>query len=681
MKRILLFLSFIISLEVSANVFTVINTNDNGSGSLREAITYANAYPGSHTINFNIPTTDTHYNATQGVWTITPLSTMPYITKSNVLIDGTSQALNHGNTNAYGPEIVLNGTKTIDFAFHIYNASNVTVKGFTICNFLYGVQVSGTAATGNIIRGNYIGVNYNATDTAGNNIGIEIIGGPHDNIIGDSTTTGRNIVSGNNHIGIRIVNANNNIIYGNYVGLNRTGNAALRNYDGISIEGTSQYTIVGGNTSNKRNYVSGNVAYGIPVFGAGCQFNEIRGNYIGTDISGTIAIPNTYGVLFDDGSAFNILGGYNTGESNLISGNSGYGVFIYNLGTNSNYVIGNLIGSDVSGSIAIPNANGIVIDGAAKTHLIDSNLISGNLQNGIVIHITGSDNHIITNNKIGTDITGNNPLPNGMDGVRIGEGPTGNKIGMSTSGNIIAYNSGNGITIMNDNDDKNTITENSVFNNAGLGIDLYMPGVNANDAGDIDTGPNEGMNFPVITSALENSIISETTIIGTLDTQYPQGCSIEFFISDIAASGNGEGKTFIGKANVLSNGTFSKVFSVLPAGNFITTTATDSAGNTSEFSANYEVSLYTGTPEESEESKLCVFPNPANNLINIMIPEDFINSDFEISVYSPTGAKVMEYHSNGEKKMTLNINELQPSIYLIILKSNQKMTKTKLMKN
>ena len=123
--------------------------------------------------------------------------------------------------------------------------------------------------------------------------------------------------------GFNVVNSNSNIIKGNYVGLNRMGNAAVRNYDGISIEGTSKYNLIGGYTAAERNYVSGNVAYGIPVFGTGCNFNIIIGNFVGTDITGTDSIPNTYGVLFDDGASYNLLGGRVSGAGNLLSGNSG----------------------------------------------------------------------------------------------------------------------------------------------------------------------------------------------------------------------------------------------------------------------------------------------------------------------------------------------------------------------
>lgn len=631
---------FIITLligELKANTFTVTNTNDSGTGSLREAITYANFMVGTHTINFNIPLTDPNYSATTGVFTIKPASMLPYITRSNITIDGTSQAAYTGETNPLGPEILLDGNNnTIDNGFSIINASGITIKGFIIDNFTYGIQIYGTSANGNFIKGNYIGVNYNASDTAGNYIGIEIIGGATNNTIGGTTSADRNIVSGNEHIGIRAVDANSNIIIGNYVGTDRTGTFAIGNYDGVSIEGTAKYNRVGGTAAGEGNLVSGNVAYGVPIFGAGCNENIVIGNLIGTDVTGTQIIPNTYGLLFDDGAANNIVGGYTAVERNILSGNSGYGVFLYNLGTNSNQVIGNYIGTDITGTISVPNANGIVIDGAAKTHLIDSNLISGNLQHGIIIHITGTDSHIITRNYIGTDYTGQNPLPNGFDGIRIAEGSKSNIIGGTPEeGNIIAFNGGNGVTIMNDEDDFNRISCNSIHDNTGMGIDLFPPGVNANDVGDTDTGPNQGMNFPVIEWACDFHDPREFS--GYLYTPNPEKCEVQIYISDSENGTNGEGAEYITSAYPDNSGYWLVVNPDIHLGTYVIALAIDSLGNTSEFSDNLMVDICENINELSvENDKFNIYPNPFQNQINF----DFAvqsNSIVEIKAYTLDG--------------------------------------------
>ena len=636
MKHKLLFVfPFLLATIISqANTFTVTNTNDSGSGSLREAITYADGISGTHTIVFNIPTTDGGYNATTGVWTITPTSVMPYITRSNLTIDGTTQTTNQGNHNLYGPEIMLNGNhNVIDFGFYIANASYVTIKGFIVSDFLYGIQVFGPTAKYNLICGNYVGTNETGTDTLGNYIGIEMFGGTSYNTVGGIDSLTRNIVSGNEHIGIRALDSKYNIITANYVGIERTVTVAKGNYDGISIEGISKHNRVGGTTTGERNIVSGNVAYGIPIFGAGADSNLVIGNYVGTNKSGTASVPNTYGVLFDDGAKGNILGGYTAAERNILSGNSGYGVFIYNLGTNHNPVIGNYIGTDVSGSIAVPNANGIVVDGASDSHLIDQNVISGNLQQGIAIHITGCNHHVVIRNYIGTDKTGTLPLGNHGDGIRIAEGPVDNLIGGSpANANIIAYNHGNGVTVMNTGDIRNTISCNSIFQNDSLGIDLYPPGINSNDAGDGDSGPNMKMNYPVINGTVPLPP-TQTIVSGTLDTPLPQYCMVELFKADVNGNGFAQGRTWLSSIMPDNSGNWSDTLGGLTWNDMLVATATDSSGNTSEFS----MSVPAGIPMLLKDNvELFVYPNPTTTTLNlhyVLLEAGFVN----ISIYALDG--------------------------------------------
>jgi parallel beta-helix repeat protein len=676
MKKIIPIILFCLLINIaSATNYIVTNTNDAGTGSLREQITYANAFPGTHSISFNIPTSDINYNAFQGVWTIHILSTLPYITKANLNIDGATQTTNQGNTNVDGPEIVIDGNNIIDYGFFIYNVAGVTINSFVISNFLYGIEVTGSNAQNIVIKGNYVGVNYNATDSASNYIGIEIIGNPHNNTVGGSTAAERNIVSGNAHIGIRVVNSNYNTITGNYVGTNRTATASLGNYDGISIEGTAKFNIIGGITLGERNIVSGNVAYGIPVFGAGCDKNKILGNYIGTDITGSYAIPNTYGILFDDGAKYNIIGGRLNGAGNLISGNSGYGIFLYNNMTNSDTTIGNIIGANANGTFAIPNANGIVIDGIPKYQYIDSNLISGNLQHGIVIHATGTDYNTIIRNKIGTTLSGTTALPNGIDGIRISEGPQHNIIGGDQGkGNIIAFNGGVGVSVMTTSDDYNKISANSIFGNAGLGIELYPIGPNVNDAGDADSGPNQEMNYPMINFAEYNPYNIITTVNGNISTIASNFVKIEFFISDNDASNYGEGKTYLGYTIPDVAGNFTASLYGITSTDKITATAIDSSGNSSEFSANYQVSLFAGINNLSDNPEIKIFPNPAKNLITISGIE---NSEIRILNIQGQLLKTIPLSKSIEN---IDLSKFVNGIYIVQIKNSKEVFVKKLVK-
>jgi hypothetical protein len=648
-----------LSLSISANTFTVTNTNDAGAGSLREALTNAQYYPGGpHSLAFNIPTSDAGYDSGKGVWTIVLQTALPYITKDNLIIDGTTQTTNQGNTNLNGPEIIIDGNnRTVDFGFYIFNATAVVVKGFGIQKFLYGVQLMGTDVSGCTVSGCYVGVNYNATDSASCYIGIVIMGG-HDNVIGGDSPDERNVVSGNGHIGIRVASGNYNIITGNYVGTDRTGTYAIPNYDGISIEGAAAHNRVGGYTVSERNLVSGNVAYGIPVFGAGCDYNLIVGNYVGTDVTGSFAIPNTYGLLFDDGAANNLVGGSGPAARNLFSGNSAYGIFLYNLGTRDNVVKGNFIGTDASGMLAVPNANGITVDGAPVAHLIDSNVISGNIQQGIVLHITYTDSTVITRNLIGLAVDGQTPLGNGMDGIRIGEGPKYTQIGGDpTMGNKIAYNGGNGVTVMTSADINNSIRGNSIFGNLGLGIDLYPPGSTANDAGDVDSGPNQGMNFPDILTNVQSG--TDWSITGHLDHPAPTGCIIELFGTDFGSS---QGRYFVGYCVPLANGNFSLTLFNFMYG-ALTATATDAAGNTSEFSPG--VTMEISLPASVQKGEYTISPNPATDWIHFSLPEEGHKSVF-CKIFSIDGKLMMESEI-AFSAFTIYTGNLSAGLYQVVI--------------
>lgn len=669
----LVFALLLVSFGMKANVFTITTTADNGAGSLREAITYANAMPGSHSIVFNIPATDVNYSAAKGIWVITPQSTMPFISHSNVVIDGTSQTVFGGNTNLDGPEICIDGKHLYgsDFAFHIYNASNIVIKGFIIGGFTVGIEMSGASSFNNTISGNYIGCNYNATDTLTNTHGIELLSGPHDNIIGGETVADRNIFSGNTHCGIRVVNSNNNIIKGNFVGLNRTGNGAVKNYDGVSIEGTSSNNVIGGFTAAARNYVSGNVAYGIPLFGGGCSHNLIVGNFIGTDVTGKISIPNTYGVLCDDGAYNNTVGGYVSGAKNLISGNSGYGIFLYNPQTAHDSIIGNIIGLNVDCTAKLPNANGIVIDGPSYCHFIDSNIISGNTQNGIVIHIGGTDSNIIVRNFIGTDFSGVINFGNGFDGVRIAEGPKYNQIGEVGKGNIIAFNGGSGISVLTDSSKYNRFSENQIFSNGNIGIDLYPMGTTVNDAGDSDLGPNNLMNTPVIVSSNYNSSNQTTIVQGTIDHTSDggnMGIIIELFSGN--NSNGSQAQKFIGRTSTNSSGEWTITTTDLLPTEYVTATATDLQGNTSEFSGNTIVGVENQSIETSQNINL--FPNPCNGEFSIIFTDFNIATPLTMKIYSVMGEIVFQQKMTSTESPSSIQTKLVDGLYYYSITSEKR---------
>jgi CSLREA domain-containing protein len=294
---------------------------------LREAIEEANA-------NNNAPTIDTiTFNISgNGPHTISPISELPEITEP-LIIDGYSQTGASPNTLAVGNDAVLkielSGTSmpsipanSLVSALRITAASS-TVKGLIISNWNQenGVFLEG-GATGNKVEGNFIGTDASGINSLGNLAGV--ISNGDNNTIGGTTADKRNIISGNG-AGVQIGSANEgNKVQGNYIGTNKDGTSTpnnLGNNNGVVIIGSPNNTI-GGTTTTARNIISGNFVYGIQIFGDGATDNQVQGNYIGTDASGTQPLGNgLVGVAIQQGAANNTIGGTKATAGNIISNN------------------------------------------------------------------------------------------------------------------------------------------------------------------------------------------------------------------------------------------------------------------------------------------------------------------------------------------------------------------------
>jgi parallel beta-helix repeat protein len=471
--------------------YTVTNTNDDGEGSLRWAITESNNNPGTDTILFNIE---------DGYYTITPLSALPEIT-SPVFIDGTSQP---------GYE----GTPIIQ------------ISGYQAGEGLSGLVISA----------------------------------------GDSTVRGL-IITQFSSYGIRLIDQGNNIIIqGNYIGYyDYIFEGFLGNGEGgILIE--SANNLIGGATTSERNIISGNTGTGVLINNETAINNQVINNYIGLDSSGTSSRPNGVGVGIVNGSD-NLI------QENVIAGNTNTGVSVLSYGNiaNNNQILSNWIGTNQDYNFLGNGDDGIDLAGAKNT-LVQGNYIYYNQSTGVVLR--GAD-------TTGNQIT-NNYLFNNAEGMSIQEQAQGNSITVNT----ISYNNSNGISI--DNSDKNTIQGNSIYENNGLGIDLGRDGVTTNDEGDSDTGANALQNYPIFTSA---EVVGGTaTLIGYLNSEANKEYRIEIFANRTQdASGNGEGEDYRTYITVTTddNGHADFTLSLSNAErlySYITGTATNPDGNTSEFS-------------------------------------------------------------------------------------------------
>jgi parallel beta-helix repeat protein len=560
-----------VQLSQPSATFTVLNNSDTGAGSLRQAIIDANANPGADLIDFAIPGS--------GVPTISILSALPTITDP-VTIDGTTQ-------NAGLVEIDGSLAGFIPAALDIAGGSS-SILGLVL-NRISGTVIQISGPGGNIIRGNLIGTAPSGTVDLGNNgFAIDIIDSTG-NIIGGTTSSNRNLISGNNGFSAILIEgalSSGNQILGNYLGTDITGTIALGNA-GNAIEIDSPNNTVGGPAAGSINIISGNNV-GIRLSTTDSTGNLIQGNFIGTDVSGLFDVGNGTGISLNANN--NTVGGTNPLLGNIISGN-GSGIQLTN--SNGNFVQGNFIGTDVSGTTAIANnAAGLILLGSGSNTIGGAitgaaNVISGNDFFGVVISESDSSSNQIIQNLIGTQSDGVHPLGNGIHGIYFGN-PAGTfATNNFIQSNTIAFNSGDGIYAQVGTG--NLFTSNLIFSNTGLGIDLGVDGVAANDSGDADAGANNLQNYPVLSSALNSS--GSITIDGSLNSTANSLFTLEFFATTSCdPSGSGEAETFVGSTTVNSdasgNVNFSASFPVtVSSGQFVTATATDPLGNTSEFSA------------------------------------------------------------------------------------------------
>jgi hypothetical protein len=527
------------------SAYRVTTTADSGPGSLRDAINQANvdtnhllypspSNPNVDEIDFAITAASdvagggTGYDSGTGVCTITPLTPLPDIT-APMTIDGYSQPGAQINTLASGENAVLK------------------------------IVLNGSQAVSDGTQQDTFGV-----------CGLNLRGG---------STTIRGLVINNFSASGMFITSNDNIVEGDYIGTGVTGEHAQGNGDrgleiGLpSIPGFSNRIGTYGNGTNDfadRNVLSANVSAGVEV-NWGSSYNVVAGNYIGTDASGTRPL-----------------------------GNGLWGVVVY------------------GGPIASGHNQ---VGGYGPADLVDGNLISANAYDGIAIGGDEADNSVY-GNYIGTDVTGTKNLGNRHNGVLAVTGTQGVVIG----GNVIAYNGEFGVAVSQDTSgiyapapdaippssgptDGVQIEGNSIHDNGTLGIDLGgtydwsifqldspLPGVLLNDSQG-HAGPNHFQDFPVLTSATSSS--TSTVVSGTFSeaSEPSTTLTLDFYANPAAdPSGYGQGQTWLRSTKVTTdangNASFTASLPALPAGqNYVTATATDASGNTSEFGKDITIPI------------------------------------------------------------------------------------------
>ncbi len=519
-----------------------------GVCTLRAALQEANRAGTAATIDFNI--------AGSGIHTIHATSTFPTFTNPNgITIDGFSQPGSRANTDpyavnaVYGIEIVGNGPHTFN-GFTISSSNNV-FKGFVMHGFVKEMFFNGTTANNNQVLGNVIGLQPDGSFDPGYGYAVAsscivFEGGASHNQFGAPGVANRNVISGCNHIGITSYNW-------------------------------------------------------------GTKYDNVQNNIIGLDPTGTQNRKSLgHGVDVNEGVQYEMVGGTDAGDGNVLSGNRDEGVEIsHNPLTEHNSVVDNLIGTDPTGNAAPAYAHdgkwGVHLEGFpdcnltadkkcpedAGTNFVSGNVVVGTGHGGIFVD-KGVHDSVIQNNLVGI-LPNGQPAGNVLYGIHLEAGSVRNTIG---PGNIVAYND-SGVSLRPDDlsppdsvptkTSGNKITQNSIYSNsvngtAALGIDLTPQG-KVNTAENADPNVNDGMIAPTLSNASPSSVDAVTC----------SGCTVEVFLADQAQGSVGSGKTYL-SSGVADGAGLAHI--ALPAGSggqVITGTSTNANNSTSEFSRNIKV--------------------------------------------------------------------------------------------
>jgi hypothetical protein len=499
---------------------------------------------------------------------------------------------NHVVGNAVGTSLGLplqignggDGVSIIEAPENVIGGRTDAARNYIVNNGGNGILIRGAAASINHVIGNYIGVPIGIAPVSeqgnvGNGVLIE---DAPVNFVGTGAPGAGNVISGNGGSGVRVTgtpsdqisNARLNAILGNYIGTNADGTAAVPNQaGGVLIQGDVIVTRVGGPSPLERNVISGNEGGGVGIFGIfgveGVGGNLVVNNYIGTDATGTSAVPNKGDGVHIETSASNDVGGDTAAAGNVISGNQGSGVFITGAFAAGNKIKQNHIGIDPSSTVPIPNRVGITLtnnaqgDGPSKT-LIQNNFISKNLKAGIRLVNDGA----ISGGVRETEIFGNLLVRNVGFGILVDFSPD-NRIGGTdgTRRNVIvfttpdpaneeSYTTGHGIYVRGPFSTDNTISGNLVSGNEGTGIkvgegassnDIGLPlfgggnVVNRNAASGIDiTDPDTRLN------------VVQGNVVGLTDAGEPAGNGLAGVRVSFGAHDNQIGGTSLLARNIVS---------------------------------------------------------------------------------------------------------------------------------
>jgi hypothetical protein len=493
---------------------------------------------------------------------------------SGVLVQG-----NYIGTNALGTSAVIsNGDNGVEIFGNNNTIGGTTSAARNVISGNWiGLDIH-DGVSGEVVEGNYIGTNAAGTSALGNLFeGIEVRGSY--TTIGGTTAGAGNVIAGTGGFtagtagyGLAILNgAWATTIQGNSIGTNAVGTSAIGNVTGVLLDEFG--TVLGGTVAGAGNVISGNSNDGV-LIGTSISGVAVEGNFIGTNAAGTSAVPNKNGI--EDAGFDNTLGGTTASARNDISGNSTDGVLLDST-ANTNQVEGNFLGTDTSGKVKLGNSTGIEVAGTNNTiggtTSGSRNVLSGNISDGVLLDRSASGNQVL-GNYLGTDLTGAAALAN-SNGLDVYG--SNNTIGgtMSASRNVISGNGYAGVridtsgtTVEGNYIGTNAAATSALANQNGVGVFASNNTIGGTTPGTrnlISGNSNIGLVISLASEVLVQGNYVGTNVSGSSALGNSTGVEIEGY-----GSNNTIGGTAAGARNVISgNGGGGVAFTSSASDNFV----------------------------------------------------------------------------------------------------------------
>lgn len=495
----------------------------------------------------------------------------------------------------------VGNSNTNGFGLYLGAGSDGSIVQNNVLGDFNGAGANGNQV-GLVIDSNNVSVVDNLiSGNIGDGIDVNAVSGIH---IGGTTAGSGNIIGGNRGVGITFFNTTASFVQGNRIGIDAAGNALGDVGDGILVTGGGSLQI-GGSTSGTGNAIAATEGNGIKIQASANDTivgNFIGTNADGTSADPSFANQGTG--IFVLNSSNVVIGGPTAASRNIISNNVGSGILFGADSSTGDVVENNFIGTDVTGTITLPN-QGDGIDAWGSNIQILSNVISSSVGVGIDISgnlVAFGNNDLVEHNFIGTDGNGNAFANSGNQGDGILISGNNNLITLNTiafnggSGVAVMQGAGNAIQ-------QNSIFSNGYLgidlNDDGLVTFGYDPN------NPFDAMANNDVSFPALNSTVQNDGTHLTVSFTIPNAIAGATYTVDFYsnaddTSTISSlTGYGEGKTWLGSATITvtdPSATFTGVINVAPAGeSFLSATVTDASDGTSEFAADVSIPAPTVT--------------------------------------------------------------------------------------